>query len=86
MISWKLLPTPLLVHSIRRRRGLILALSVVLAAFQIFMILTARAFEESGAFRQISAIMPAFIAQWTNMAAASYGTSSSATPPHRPAL
>jgi ABC-type transport system involved in multi-copper enzyme maturation permease subunit len=63
---------PLLIHSLRRRRGLIVTLSVVLATFQVFMILTARAFEQSGAFRQISAIMPPFLAQWTNMAAASF--------------
>jgi ABC-type transport system involved in multi-copper enzyme maturation permease subunit len=71
----KSVPTPffpLLVHSLRRRRGLLFALSAVLAAFQIFMILTARAFEQSGAFRQISALIPAFMAQWTNMAAASF--------------
>jgi ABC-type transport system involved in multi-copper enzyme maturation permease subunit len=76
VISWgimrELLPTPLIAHSLRRRRGLIAALSLVLAAFQVFMILTARAFEEAGTFRQISAIMPAFVAQWTNMAAASF--------------
>ena len=67
-----LLPIPFLIHSLRRRRGLIVALAGLLAVVQLFMILTARAFEQSGAFRQISAIMPPFLAQWTNMTAASF--------------
>lgn len=59
-------------HSLRRRRGFLAAVAVVLVIFQFFMILTARNFEETGGFRQIAALMPSFLAQWTNMAAASF--------------
>lgn len=59
-------------HSLRRRRGLLAAISLMLVVFQWFMILTARNFEQSGGFRQIAALMPAFMAQWTNMMAASF--------------
>jgi len=41
-------------HSLRRRRGLLAALSLMLIVFQIFMILTARNYEQTGGFRQIA--------------------------------
>jgi len=44
-------------HSLRRRRGLLAALSLMLIVFQIFMILTARNYEQTGGFRQIAALM-----------------------------
>ena len=63
---------PLVGHSLRRRRGLLAALSLMLIVFQIFMILTARNYEQTGGFRQIAALMPQFMAQWTNMMGASF--------------
>ena len=59
-------------HSLRRRRGLLLASAVMLIVFQFFMIFAARALENSGGFRQIEVLIPEFLAQWTNMMAASF--------------
>ena len=44
----------------------------MLVAFQFFMILAARSLELSGRFQLLEAVMPAFMSQWTNMAAASF--------------
>jgi ABC-type transport system involved in multi-copper enzyme maturation permease subunit len=59
-------------HSLRRWRGFLAATALMLIAFQFFMIIAARSLELSGRFRLIEAVMPAFISQWTNMAAASF--------------
>ena len=44
----------------------------MLVAFQFFMIYAAREVENSGAFRQVEALIPEFMRQWTNMMAASF--------------
>ena len=59
-------------HSLRRWRGFFSATAIVLIAVQFFMILAARSLELSGRFRLVEAVMPAFMAQWTNMMAASF--------------
>src|SRR5436190_23205640 len=59
-------------HSLRRWRGLLLTMSIVLAIFQIFMILTAREYERSGLYQQVQALTPAFMQEWTNMTMASF--------------
>jgi ABC-type transport system involved in multi-copper enzyme maturation permease subunit len=51
---------------------LLAAMSAMLVVFELFMILTARGYEESGGFRSVAALMPQFIEQWTNMMAASF--------------
>src|SRR5215831_9316793 len=59
-------------HSLRRWRGFLIAMTIALIAFQFFMIFAARSFDDSGAFAQMKTIMPEFLQQWTNMAAASF--------------
>jgi hypothetical protein len=59
-------------HSLHRWRGFFGATAIVLIAVQFFMILAARSLELSGRFRLVEAVMPAFMAQWTNMMAASF--------------
>jgi ABC-type transport system involved in multi-copper enzyme maturation permease subunit len=59
-------------HSLRRWRVLLAATTLLLVAFQFFMILAARSLELSGRFRLLEAVMPAFMAQWSNMMAASF--------------
>jgi beta-exotoxin I transport system permease protein len=59
-------------HSLRRRRGLLVALALVLVVFQVLMVFTARNYEETGGFRVMSALMPQFIAQMTNMMALTF--------------
>jgi ABC-type transport system involved in multi-copper enzyme maturation permease subunit len=59
-------------HSLRRWRGFLGATALLLMAVQFVMILTARSLELSGRFRLLEAVMPAFVSQWTNMAAASF--------------
>ncbi len=62
----------LLRHSLRRWRAFFAATALLLIAFQFFMILAARSLELSGRFRLLEAVMPAFVAQWSNMTAASF--------------
>src|SRR5207248_573532 len=64
--------TALLRHSLRRWRAFFAATAALLIAFQFFMILAARSLELSGRFRILGAVMPAFMAQWSNMTAASF--------------
>lgn len=59
-------------HSLRRARTLLIAGSVFLAIFQIFLILAARSLYNSGGFAQLGGLMPNFLQQWTNMAALSF--------------
>jgi ABC-type transport system involved in multi-copper enzyme maturation permease subunit len=59
-------------HSLRRRRGLLVALALVLIVFQVLMVFTAKNYEETGGFRVMSALMPQFIAQLTNMMALTF--------------
>jgi ABC-type transport system involved in multi-copper enzyme maturation permease subunit len=59
-------------HSLRRRRGLLVALALVLVVFQVLMVLTAKNYEETGGFRAMAALMPQFIAQLTNMMAMTF--------------
>jgi ABC-type transport system involved in multi-copper enzyme maturation permease subunit len=59
-------------HSLRRWRGFLVATALMLIAFQFFMIVAARSLELSGRFGLLEAVMPAFMSQWTNMAAASF--------------
>lgn len=59
-------------HSLRRRRGLLIGLSLMLIAFQCFMVLTARNYEQTGGFKAITALMPQFMSQLTNMMAATF--------------
>jgi beta-exotoxin I transport system permease protein len=59
-------------HSLRRWRAFLAATAMMLVAFQFFMIIAARSLELSGRFGLLEAVMPAFMSQWTNMAAASF--------------
>ena len=59
-------------HSLRRRRGLLAAVALMLVAFQLFMILTASNYEETSGFSQVAAVMPQFMEQWTNMMLATF--------------
>jgi ABC-type transport system involved in multi-copper enzyme maturation permease subunit len=59
-------------HSLRRRRGLLVALALVLIVFQVLMVLTAKNYEETGGFRAMASLMPQFIAQLTNMLAMTF--------------
>jgi len=63
---------PLVAHSLRRRRGFLITMVLMLAGFQFFMILVARDLEQSGRFQAVQALMPDFVAQWTNMVGASF--------------
>lgn len=62
----------LVAHSLRRRRGFLIAALVTVVAFQFFMIAAARSLEESGGFSELRALMPDFLQRMTNMAAASF--------------
>ncbi len=51
---------PLLAHSFRRVRTLVLVMAAVLALFQVVLVLVARSFEMSSGFEQLSALIPPF--------------------------
>ncbi len=59
-------------HSLRRRRTFLIVAALVLALFQIFMIVVARSIHNSGGFTPLAALMPKFFQQWTNMVAFSF--------------
>src|SRR5207248_6348335 len=63
---------PLVAHSLRRRRGFLMTVSFVLAAFQFLIIWVARSLEQGGRFQLMQGLMPDFIAEWTHMGAASF--------------
>jgi len=50
----------LLGHSIKRVRNMVVAIGLLLAAFQVVLILVARSIQSSGGFEQLSAIIPPF--------------------------
>ena len=54
-------PFILLAHSLRRVRTLVAAMAVLLAVFQVFLIVVAGSFERSGSFEQMGELMPPFV-------------------------
>ncbi|MBZ5552063.1 MAG: ABC transporter permease [Acidobacteriia bacterium] len=54
-------PLILLAHSFRRVRTLVLVMGVLLAAFQVFLIIVARSLQSSNAFAQIGSMIPPFM-------------------------
>src|SRR5262245_5763258 len=54
-------PRILLAHSLKRARTLVLALGLLLGAFQVLMVQVARSIEKSGTFEQVSALLPSFV-------------------------
>jgi ABC-2 type transport system permease protein len=53
----------LVIHSLRRVRGLLLGLGLLLAGFQVLATLLAGTFQESNTFGQIAALAPPFVRQ-----------------------
>jgi ABC-2 type transport system permease protein len=53
----------LLAHSLRRVRGLLGGMAIVLAGFQVLLVLGARSIAGSGAFEQIAALIPPIVRQ-----------------------
>jgi len=54
---------PLLVHSSRRARSLVLGFGLLLLLFQLAFVLLARTLEEANTFGQIAALVPPFVRQ-----------------------
>jgi len=54
-------PLLLLTHSLKRVRGLIGVMGVLLAAFQVVLILVAGSIQNSGGFEQLMALQPPFV-------------------------
>src|SRR5215208_1919863 len=53
----------LLLHSLKRVRALVLVMGLLLATFQVLLTLVARSLQNSNAFDQLSALIPAFMRQ-----------------------
>ena len=54
-------PLVLLRYSLKRVRTLVFAMGLLLAVFQVFLILVARSIQNSGSFEQIGAMFPPFV-------------------------
>ncbi|MEK6322458.1 MAG: hypothetical protein AABN33_12330 [Acidobacteriota bacterium] len=54
-------PLILLAHSLKRVRTLVVAMAVLLAVFQVFLIVVARSIQGSGSFEQLGELMPPFV-------------------------
>jgi ABC-2 type transport system permease protein len=51
----------LMAHSLRRIRAVLIAMGVLLFAFQVLLVLMSRAINETGGFRQLAHLMPSFV-------------------------
>jgi len=56
-------PLTLVVYSLKRVRVLVIAMAVLLAMFQILLILVAGSIQSSGSFEQLGELMPPFVRQ-----------------------
>lgn len=56
-------PLILVVYSLKRVRTLVVAMAVLLAMFQILLILVAGSIQKSGSFEQLGELMPPFVRQ-----------------------
>ena len=56
-------PLVLIGYSLKRVRTLVIAMAVLLAMFQILLILVAGSIQRSGSFEQLGALMPPFVRQ-----------------------
>lgn len=54
-------PLILLAHSLKRVRTLVLAMAVLLAVFQVFLIIVGGSFQRSGSLEQLGELMPPFV-------------------------
>ncbi len=50
-------------HSVRRSRSLLLVMAIVLAGFEVLLVLAARTLQELGTFSSFAAILPPFVRQ-----------------------
>jgi hypothetical protein len=64
----------LIAHSFKRVRVMVIVMSLVLAVFQVFLIVIAKSIEESNTFDQISALIPPFIRQMLGPSFSSFMT------------
>lgn len=53
-------PLILLAHSLKRVRTLVIAMAVLLAVFQVFLIVVARSIQRAGSFEQMGELIPPF--------------------------
>ena len=65
-------PMILLAHSLKRVRTLVLAMGLLLAVFQVFLIIVARSVQRSRAFEQMGALIPPFLRELMGPAFASF--------------
>lgn len=65
-------PALLLTHSLKRVRTLVLAVGLLLAVFQVILIVIARSIQSSGGFAQLAAMIPPFAREMMGPALASF--------------
>lgn len=65
-------PLLLVLHSLKRVRMLVVTMGLLLAGFQIVLIIAARSIQSSGGFEQLSAMLPSFARELLGPALASF--------------
>jgi ABC-2 type transport system permease protein len=65
-------PVLLVAHSLKRVRTLVLTMGILLAGFQVVLILVARSIQSSGGFEKLSALLPPFARELLGPSLASF--------------
>jgi beta-exotoxin I transport system permease protein len=65
-------PLVLIAHSLKRVRMLVLAMAVLLGAFQVFLILAASAFQRSKALEGMTDLLPPFVREFLGASATAF--------------
>ena len=62
----------LIAHSLRRRRGFLIVMVLVMSGFQFFVIAAARSLFQSNKFQQLQTLLPNFLEQMTKMMSSTF--------------
>src|ERR1700704_463733 len=64
--------TLLLIHSLKRVRTLVLSMGIVLAGFQLILIVVAQSIQKSGGFAELSSLLPSWVREMLGPSLASF--------------
>src|SRR5258707_15556836 len=64
--------TLLVVHSLKRVRTLVLSMGIVLAGFQLILIVVAQSIQKSGGFAELSSLLPSWVREMLGPSLASF--------------
>src|SRR5437016_12287224 len=64
--------TLLLIHSLKRVRTLVLSMGVLLAGFQLILIMVARSIQRTGGFEELATLLPVWVREMLGHSLASF--------------